>query len=458
MWGEMIIMNPANPVVEQIQVSEAQAFSHRLGISYQTDIPKFLISYLPTDELRLKALNKDINYVLSYKALEENYGSLTLQFDDPQHSQFTYYFYTDSYVSPITYFTRNWKVIESKYFQFRVENPTQLNEYSIAALDAFVDSCGAILTLSNENMALLAREKILYVLTESEQSIKNITGYASRGQYNLPYDAVISTYNAHFHEVAHLLINFKIRMPKLYTHPFLQEGIAVALGGRGGLSPEPLFTFSDFALQSGFLEVGDLLSLSGFAQIPPGMSYPIAGFVVQNFIEEHGFDTFIRLYKQYSAQKFDDIPSIENEDFEIEVLNSAPYKSLNLLDEDFEFTSLSKLATLGNNSIYEDAEAYYFIVADTLLIESDLHLSNSNYLSSKFEEVFPDQEYHQQQYLLIVNDAEIAIYDLFTNTLLTNFVAGFQINPTPLRSEDTYIKFSIDKKVLKQQILKISLQ
>ena len=237
MWGEMLIMNPANPIVEQIQDSQEQAFPHRLGTSYQTDTPKFLISYLPSEKLRLKALNKEITYELSYKALEENYGSLTLQFDDPHHSQFTYYFYTDSYVSPITFFTRNWKVIESKYFQFRVEDPTQFNEFSIAALDAFVDSCGAILTLSNEDMAMLAREKILYVLTESEQSIKNITGYASRGQYNLAYDAVISTYNAHFHEVAHLLINFKIRRPKLYTHPFLQEGIAVALGGRGGLSP-----------------------------------------------------------------------------------------------------------------------------------------------------------------------------------------------------------------------------
>lgn len=458
MWGDMLIMNPSNPQITQIQDAGEQTLSHRLGIRYQTSTSKFLISYLPPENLRLNALNKEIPYELSYQSLEENFGVLTLRFDDSKHSEFQYYFESDTYISPITYFTRNWKVIESKYFRFKVEDSAQWNEFSIASLDAFVGSCGSLLKLSDADMALLAREKILYILSESEQSIKNITGYASRGQYNLAYDAVITTYNAHFHEVAHLLVNFKFRTPTLYTHPFLQEGIAVALGGRGGLSPEPLFTFADFALQSGFLEAGDLLTLSGFAQTPPSMSYPVAGFVVQNFIAEHGMDTFLKLYKQYSSNKFEDIPSIDNEDFEIEVMNSAPYKSLNLLDENFDFTSLNTIDTCKNNSIYEDAEAYYFNIKDTLLIESDTNLSPTIYQSSKFEEVFPDDDYHQQRYLLIVNDAEIALYDLFTNTLLTNHVAGFQRNPTPFRTDNSSFKFSIDKGVLNALISNISQQ
>ncbi len=54
--------------------------------------------------------------------------------------------------------------------------------------------------------------------------------------YVVSHDIVVSTYSAHFHELAHLLMNFKLKQPHLYTHPFFLEGLlwpwAVGAGRR----------------------------------------------------------------------------------------------------------------------------------------------------------------------------------------------------------------------------------
>ena len=452
MFGQLLLMDYTHSELVDALSTQDIYRSQRLGISYHTSIPKHLISYLPPRELSFKALNNDILYELKYEALEDNFGILTIQFDAPNNSKYHYYFKGDINISPISYFTRNWPEVESKYFHFKVENSSLINEYSMAALDAFVDSCGAILELSVEELSLLEREKIIYVLASSENSILNMTGYASRGQYNLAYDAIITTYNAHYHEIVHLLVNYKIRKLPLYSHPFLQEGVAVALGGRGGLSPAPLFTFADFALESGFTQVSDLVSKDVFSQTSPSISYPIAGFVLEHLIDNRGIDSILTLYKKYSNSDWQLIPDIPKNELFNSTFDSKKFDILQTLPGNFEFEKEKFIDEHNGNSLFEDSLNYYFSIHDTLLLRSEIELPNMAYKSSKFVEVFPHSEPQFSQYLVVANNAEIAIYDLYTNTLLTNFVAGFQNEPTQLSTEKGAYHFKVDKKVFKERL------
>jgi hypothetical protein len=148
-----------------------------------------------------------------------------------------FYFKNHKAIAALTYFTRNWKKQSGKYFDFLISDEKLFNSYCIDKLD---EVCGdephQLLKYNDSELQLLKEQKILYVFCSNQDEIVSITGSVSKGRYLSEHDAVVTTYSCHFHEVAHLLLNYKIKENSLYPIPFLQEGFAVATGGRGGQS------------------------------------------------------------------------------------------------------------------------------------------------------------------------------------------------------------------------------
>ncbi|UCD95251.1 MAG: hypothetical protein JSU69_04165, partial [Candidatus Zixiibacteriota bacterium] len=156
-------------------------------------------------------------------------------------------------IKPQDYYAKDWPLEVSKYFRFYIspDRVDHFNNIIVEALDAFVDEAAERILIAPERMNLLAEQKIDYYLCSSENEVDKLSGQRSRGVYDRGSDAVITTFIPHYHQVALLMINFKLRTLPLFTQSFLRMGLATYLGGRWQRAPEVVFDFGDYILKYG---------------------------------------------------------------------------------------------------------------------------------------------------------------------------------------------------------------
>ena len=70
-----------------------------------------------------------------------------------------------------------------------------------------------------------------------------------------------------------------------------------------------------------------------------------------------------------------------------------------------------------------------------------------NYYSKIFQEFYPKNKYNGERYLIRINDSEIAVYNLYTNNLIANYVSGFTLDMKPVPKENDLYTFCINKKI-----------
>ncbi len=143
--------------------------SERLGIDYQGVTNKFLISYGLSSNL-IMAIQSG-NYKYRIDSLGDSFSRLSIFVPDEGLQQ-DYFFLHDKLVSPFTYYSKNWKRIESEYFVFVVSDSIDCNPYSIAVLDAFVGKMIDKLELDKNAKEILKREKIFYYLCKDDNEIE----------------------------------------------------------------------------------------------------------------------------------------------------------------------------------------------------------------------------------------------------------------------------------------------
>ena len=106
--------------------------SNRLGIEYKDVKYKYLISY------NMEQIRSDENFEIDIISLQDNYSKLLLKFPQSKiHKEF--YFRGQYLVSPTTYFTRNWALIESEHFSFIISDTTYFNPCCIDVLEKFIE-------------------------------------------------------------------------------------------------------------------------------------------------------------------------------------------------------------------------------------------------------------------------------------------------------------------------------
>ncbi|MBK7500325.1 MAG: hypothetical protein IPI19_14890 [Ignavibacteriales bacterium] len=278
-----LLITNSPDISNYINADELQ-IANRFGIEYEGIENKFLIANEIPKEFTNDLLNGKIKYEYKLESLEENFSLLTITI--PTLNLKSEYFLKDSFlVASTNYHSRNWKTITTDYFQFFVSDETLFNDYSINLLENFINRMSEILSFTVEERNKLKENKIFYFLCRDEEEIQKVTGFATRGIFILAQDYVITTYNTHYHELLHFLINYKLRKLPLYTHPFLQEGFAVAFGGRGGLEAHTISEMGVFLIKSGFANYKELLSKLDFQKTDASISYPISGLYTEFLIK-----------------------------------------------------------------------------------------------------------------------------------------------------------------------------
>ena len=429
--------------------------SQRLGISYRDVKFKPLISNDIDSQIKAEILERKLAYEYEIFSLETDFSKLVVNIPK-KNVKYEFIFHNSKFISKPNYYSRNWKTFGSKYFIFHTADPSLLNEYSIKRLDSFVENMLKLLECSSEDIQKLENEKIHYFLCRDDSEINNLTGYSARGLYYLANDYIISTFNCHYHEISHLLLNYKLKSLNLFTLPLLQEGFAVAYGGRGGKEPWVILDMGFFLANSDFLDYKMLLSKSAFYQFDVSMTYPISGLYVKFLIEYMGIDQYLQLYNKYSSTSsefnnldidLDDLPSDaewKNYLKKCENSNSIKIPSINESNYSVSVTETE------NISIYSNENEYLIKLKNSIGLRSKEVIKD--YKSQLFSELFPATKYQNEKYIILVSSDEVSIYNLFTNNLIAKYVKGFSINNESVNQNDGCFVFSVKKEIFDESL------
>ena len=429
--------------------STESALSSRLGITYQEIKFKQLISIDIDRKIKNGIAKNEIKYNCEIIPLEKNYSKLVVGIQG-NNREYEYYFNNSKLISRPYYYSRNWNHLTSKYFVFHTNSTSLLNEYSINKLDSFVEAMLENLRCSEDEKQHLRDEKIHYFLCRNDTEINNLTGYTARGLYYIPNDYIISTFNCHYHEICHLLINYKLKSLKLYTQPLFQEGFAVAFGGRGGKEPNVILSMGSFLEQSNFVSYQSLLSRLDFQQLDASMTYPVAGLYTKFLIESIGIKSYLELYRKYSYTALEDpsvtinpgdLPSVSIwNDFLKNQTDLNPIKVSNIDFAGFPNT----IKESDNVSIYANEEEFLVKLKNSV----GLKPGNITIHESKlFAELLPNSMYEGEEYLITANTDEVSIYNLFTNNLIAKYVKGFSVYNKIVTQDNGYFTFTVIKEI-----------
>lgn len=439
------LINEDTNLYQYLDPHELQ-LSDRFGIQYEKVEHKFLISYDVNYDLKEDIRNKKLKYEIEIQRLHDEFSLVLFNIPEKNYQK-EFYFKAHYLISPIAYYTRNWSHLESKHFHFIISDTTFWNSYCIDNLEQFYIKISELLCFTKEQEVEIQSEKIYYILCKDEREIKQLTGFSTRGMYNIAYDFVITTFNAHYHELMHFLMNYKIKSLPLYTHPFLREGFAVAFGGRGGKEPGVILRLGFFLITSHMMDYFDLLKKNSFYTYDASMSYPVSGLYNNFLIEEIGIERYLRLYLKYSGSSEevnqmnivqDDLPTLERWQ---EFLNE--FKNNRTIGFDYNCPQAFQILHDTKAEISENCDRYYFGVEDTLIISSGEE--QKGFRSKKFEEIFPNKRYNGKKYLIMASNDEISIYNLYTNCLIANFVSAFSEPVESVPFHDGFYKFNVPK-------------
>ncbi len=313
-------------------------------------------------------------------------------------------------ISPYQLQAQDWKVHQGNFIEYWVQDESTFQQQQLVILDAYCAYIAELLSISPRRLALLKQEKIRYYRCASSSEIARITGYQCRGMGILAEDAVISSFPCHFHEISHIMINFALRDIPLYTHPFLQEGFAVATGGRGGKSANVLFDIATFLYKEGFCDPLELQDANLLNAQDASITYPAAGLYNRFLLTVMNAEDYLALYRSYSndtgifgAISANDLPPqshwtafLQSADFS-SIFNALPPEEFALLHQSSKIT------------IRESEHYYEIVTSDSTCF---------NYTASGIE---LDEK---GRFCIILQNGEVNILDTLTSTLAANYAEG----------------------------------
>ncbi len=415
--------------INPIETSQSQ----RLGISYIGVRNKPIVGYEIPGEIKKGIQNGKYKYEISEKSVEDSYIEVTFRVPEVNFSRM--YYFNEGFVSNSAYISRNWKKSESRYFSFRLQEPKYFNDYCIKRLDDFVDMVADTLGFTISERRILEEQKIGYIFCESEKEVEEITGFKARGMAMLGSDEVVTSYQTHFHEVAHILINYKLKKPGLYTLPFFMEGFAVAVGGRGGMAPRVVTDLGFYLQKTGFLTYDSIITNEQFYSQDANMTYAVSGLYNSFLLSELGGENYLELYMKVNGD-ISYVKSITS----AQIGSPENYKFNNFLEtydqqKDIKINEKASydIQVIMPDICYEDIgnELYFLVNKNFSSFSDSQQLLNSEYESRMFNEI-NKQGYKNQKYMIVVDEKYVGIYNCFNDILLAVYDANFSIPSDPV--------------------------
>jgi len=428
--------------------------AQRLGISYPEASCKPLISWDLPVQVRNRLRKSGLEGHFTIEELDGRHSRLVL-FPHDSTATRSWIFREGKVVSSILYRVNDWNQLDSPHFRFFISDTTLFHSANVEALESFLVYMASLLGMSDSDMNLLAKEKIYYCFCRNQEEIHELTGYVARGMYVLSHDIIVSTYSAHFHELAHLLVNFRLKQPHLYTHPFFLEGFAVTTGGRGGRSSEVIHQLGLSLHRAEWISLGEFLDASAFYQMNASISYPGSAPYNRFLLDYLGISKYLALYTQYggdsqAVSQLRILRTVLPADIEWQhyIAEQPQEGAIGPGAEGLEMTHGPVAFRL-----LPDTMHYGFAVPEvTLTIEKP---TDVQYRSILYEQFFETQPYAGERILIRASSEEIGVYDLYTNTMIAHYTVGLSNNITEVPISNNLYLFHIDRSVFPDDLVDV---
>lgn len=424
---------------------DALTRSRALGITYTGVREKALLTY----ELPQKMQEDIVSGKHKLEITESTEGKYSVVgITIPGYNYAKIYYFDEGFIPPSEYMTRQWTKQESRYFKFRLEEPKYFNDYCIQRLDDFVDKMADTLGFTMEEREHLAKEKILYTFCVDEKGVERITGFRSKGMALLANEEIVTAYQTHFHEVAHILINYKLKTLGLFTLPFFMEGFAVAMGGRGGMASEVATDVGSYLQQTNFLTYDSIFTNEQFYSNDLNMSYAISGLYNKFLINELGIKKYLELYRKANGD-LKHVSSITEE--QIDLLGRdkfdaflGKYNDQKIIYADGNDTLGTYIDTsLSNGSFILTGDYIKFFVKDKISIVSRDLFNSEAYYSRRFAELYKTDKECLYKYCITTSKESVDIYNLYNDELIYSYSSGLSVNPVVIPKQNDLFTFFI---------------
>lgn len=421
-------------IMEYVNKDELKR-SQRLGIEYNGVKNKFLIGGDIPAELKEDIKSGNYKYKVTEKPLADSYTEVTFKVPDVSYSKVFYF--QNGFVTTSAYRSHKWEKAESKYFSYRLQESKYFNDYCKRRLDEFVDMVADTLGFTISEKRLLEKEKITYTFCANENEVEQITGFKAKGIAMLGSDEIVTSYQTHFHEVAHLLINYKLKKLGLYTLPFFMEGFAVAVGGRGGMAPRVVTDVGFYLQKTGFLTYDSILTFDQFYSTDANMSYAVSGLYNSFLLNELGGEKYLELYRNMSGS-IEFVKNVKSDNMSFpEKLMFENYLQKYVNDSLLYFDSTDNKEpgtyTQGVFGYFETAGSYYkFFIADNFSIgppESDV---SSKYNSKLYIMLTGDSNHNPLKYYFDVDSSSVKIYNLLNDEMIYLYTKSLSIDSSSI--------------------------
>ncbi len=438
---------------QQLWTEPAIERSHRFGIEYtdiplKTDATSPIVRNLPVMRDYLFPAVKQIN-VKDTSFVTLDYSKLV----NGTQVEYTYYMYFDGnyfwLTYPQDYYTRDWPVVESRFFRIHYEPSREEYLYPMAlkAADNFISAMADSLDLSDDDVALLEEKKIEYFYCDSDSTVEVLTGHRVKGTWDMASNDVISAFFPHNHEITHLLVNFKLRTQPLYAQPIMREGIAVHYGGRWGKAPSALIYLGGFLQKEGLVQVDSIITMGRFQeQAGADMAYPVAGLFASFLLDRMGRDDYFDLYRKLSGT-FDEVNGMSAPAVKRIIYEAARYSSwedlvsdldsyIDRLNSDHEvfgpglaghgltvIDTAGVTITMANRWVSVEVQANDSFPTGNILFGYDKQLEGVH--SLLFDEQYRNgQAFSGYRWGIRFDGNEAGLYDYVSNQLIAKYIFG----------------------------------
>lgn len=430
-------------------------YSKRLGIQYESVKNKILIGYELPEEIQAGIISGKYKYEIKELPAENGFTEVTFLVPDVNYSRV--YYFRNGFVTNSTYFSSKWSGKESKYFSFSIEEPIYFNEYCINRLDQFVDMIADTLGFTISERRILEKEKIGYIFCKDENSVEKITGFKAKGMAMLGTDEVVTSYQTHFHEVAHILINYKLKKLGLYTLPFFMEGFAVAVGGRGGMAPRVVTDLGYYLQKSGILTYDSILTNEGFYNNDASMSYAVAGLYNSFLLSELGGEKYLELYKKVNGD-LEFVKSITSHYLKLPDINKWNFflqfyekHSDYYFDEKDTIKWIMRAQDIGYFPVKVNENWLKFFIQDYFFLQYDYLPRKQKYFSRLLMEMFPDDSSKANspdEYGIFVDSLNLTVVNFFNDEIMVKYDRNLSAYNDNIPKKNVWFEFFLNETAL----------
>ncbi len=449
----------------------AQQRAARFGITYDDIVVKAdcnspIVRNLPVMRYHLQPPAKGTTrlnenwYRLEYRAVVD-----TKKVEHLYYLHFDGQYYWLAY--PQDYYCEGWPVIETEYFRIHhhPDRARYLNAVSLAEADRFVELMADSLEISKDDLKLLAEGKIEYYFADYDETVQKITGFLVKGTYDMASSDIISAFFPHHHEIAHLMIDFKLRDLPLYTLPILRSGAAVYYAGRWGKAPATLMELGAYLLEYEIIELDSILTMQGFKRHSGSdIAYPVAGLLSAFIIEETNRWDYLDLYRDLSGpfERINGMTEQQLQQLLVKAIKADSWPDFEKKFNEFSQNRVTKDAVVmpggldGGKSILKESQFEVRSdknwvsfecwgkpaqpVAGNILFSPVDELAETN--SSMFEEQYAQEfSFEGYRYGVRYDQNEVGLYDYATNYLIAKYIWG--ISPSEKYFDSTQNRIAI---------------